>query len=172
MAQVSSLSRNDQPHLATVHASPSTTTTKAAGRLTTKVREFAHRAEPYLYATLRIVGGAMFAVHGAQKILGWHSQFMPPVGSQLWVGGLIELVGGVLIAIGLLTRPTAFLVAGQMAVAYVQFHWKFALADGMWLPGINKGELAVLYCFLFLYIAAHGDGAVAALGSRIRKQAA
>ena len=111
----------------------------------------------------------MLAFHGAQKILGWHSQFMPHVGSQLWIGGLIELVGGALIALGLLTRPAAFLVAGQMAVAYFQFHWKLAIAGGMWLPGINKGELAVMYCFLFLFVAAHGNGGVAALGGRMRK---
>jgi len=130
----------------------------------TKVREFALRAEPYVYATLRVVAGAMFAFHGAQKILGWQSQFMPPVGSQLWIGGIIELVGGTLIALGLLTRAAAFLASGQMAVAYLQFHWKLAFAGGMWLPGINKGELAVVYCFLFLFIAAHGNGQVAALG--------
>ncbi|HEY5282469.1 MAG TPA: DoxX family protein [Polyangia bacterium] len=134
-----------------------------------KVREFALRAEPYLYATLRVVAGAMFAFHGAQKILGWHSQFMPPVGSQLWIGGIIELVGGALIALGLLTRAAAFLSSGQMAVAYLQFHWKLAFAGGMWLPGINKGELAVVYCFLFLFIAAHGNGQVAALGRHERK---
>jgi len=138
---------------------------------TAKVREFALKAEPYLYATLRIVAGALFAFHGAQKILGWHSHFMPPMGSQLWVGGVIELVGGTLIALGLLTRPVAFLAAGEMAVAYFQFHWKFALAGGMWLPGINQGELAVVYCFLFLLIAAHGSG-VAALGGRSRRNAA
>ena len=136
--------------------------------VTAKVREYAQLAEPYLYAALRIVAGALFAFHGAQKILGWQSQFMPPVGSQLWIGGIIELVGGTLIALGLLTRPAAFLTAGQMAVAYFQFHWKFALAGGMWLPGINKGELAVLYCFLFLFIAAHGSGRVAALERRVR----
>ena len=138
---------------------------------TTKVREFALQAEPYLYATLRIVAGAMFAFHGAQKILGWHSHFLPPFGSQLWLGGIIELVGGTLIALGLLTRPAAFLAAGQMAVAYFQFHWKFALAGGKWLPGINQGELAVIYCFLFLFIAAHGSG-VAALGRRMRRNGA
>ena len=137
--------------------------------ISTRIRELAVRGEPYVYAALRIVAGAMFAFHGAQKVLGWHSQFMPPVGSQLWIGGLIELVGGALIALGLFTRPLAFLVAGEMAVAYFQFHWKLAIADGMWLPGINKGELAVIYCFLFLFIAAHGDGEVAALGRRMRK---
>ena len=139
--------------------------------VTTKVREFAQGAQPYLYATLRIVAGALFAFHGAQKILGWHSHFMPPMGSQLWIGGVIELVGGALIALGLLTRPAAFLTAGQMAVAYVQFHWKLALAGGMWLPAVNQGEMAVLYCFVFLFIAAHGSG-IAALGGRAQRQAA
>ena len=138
--------------------------------ISVRIRELAVRGEPYIYAALRIVAGAMLAFHGAQKILGWHSQFMPHVGSQLWIGGLIELVGGALIALGLLTRPAAFLVAGQMAVAYIQFHWKFALAGGMWIPAINKGELAVIYCFLFLFIAAHGSGGVAALGGRAHRE--
>ncbi len=132
---------------------------------TSKIRELALRSEPYLYAALRIVAGALFAFHGAQKILGVHSPFMPHVGSQLWVGGIIELVGGLLIALGLFTRPVAFLAAGQMAVAYTQFHWKLAVGEGMWLPAVNKGELAVLYCFLFLFVAAHGSG-ILALGNR------
>ena len=59
-----------------------------------------------------------------------------------------------------------------MAVAYIQFHWKLAFAGGMWLPGINKGELAVIYCFVFLFIAAHGSGQVATLGGRARNQSA
>lgn len=132
---------------------------------TSKIRQLASQSEPYLYAALRIVAGALFAFHGVQKILGVHSQFMPHVGTQLWVGGVIELVSGTLIALGLLTRPLAFLAAGQMAVAYTQFHWKLAFGDGMWLPAVNKGELAVIYCFLFLFFAAHGSG-VLALGGR------
>jgi putative oxidoreductase len=168
MTHASALSPSNERHLASVTTPPSTTP-KENAVYTTKVRELALRAEPYLYATLRIVAGAMFAFHGAQKVLGVYSQFMPPVGSQLWIGGLIELVAGPLIALGLLTRPAAFLVAGQMAVAYFQFHWKFALAGGMWLPGINKGELAVVYCFLFLFIAARGSGEVATLGGRTRR---
>lgn len=168
MIQALALSNSNERHLVGVAASPSTTF-KENSMFTTKVREFALRSEPYLYAALRIVAGALFAFHGAQKILGWHSPFMPPAGSQIWFAGIIELVGGTLIALGLLTRPAAFLASGEMAVAYFQFHWKFALAGGMWLPGINKGELAVVYCFLFLFIAAHGSGGVAALGERIRK---
>jgi putative oxidoreductase len=133
-----------------------------------RIATFAARAEPYTYAVLRIVVGLLFAFHGAQKILGWHSEMTPPVGSQLWVGGLIELVGGLLIAIGLLTRPAAFLASGQMAVAYIQFHWKLAVAGGMWLPAVNKGEPAVLYCFLFLFIAAHSAGIWSLDGRRRR----
>ena len=131
-----------------------------------KIRAFAVRAEPYAYAALRIVAGVLFAVHGAQKLFGWHSPFMPPAGSQLWIGGVIELVGGALIALGWFTRPVAFVASGQMAVAYVQFHWKLAIADGAWLPAVNKGELAVIYCFLFLFVATHGAGAASIDGKR------
>ena len=123
-----------------------------------KITALAARVEPLAYAALRIVSGAMFAFHGAQKILGWHSEHTPPVGSQLWVGGILELVCGLLIALGLLTRCAAFLASGTMAVAYIQFHWKFAVAGAMWLPALNHGELAVLYCFLFLFVAARGSG--------------
>ena len=84
---------------------------------------------------------------------------------QIWIGGLIELLGGAWVAIGLYTRPAAFLASGTMAVAYFQFHWRFALAGGRWIPALNQGELAVLYCFLFLFIAARGGG-VASLDGR------
>src|SRR3569833_3969862 len=132
----------------------------------TRLRELAAQSEPYLYVVLCIVAGALFAFHGAQKVLGVLSQFTPQIGSQLWVGGVIELVGGALIALGVLTRPVAFLASGQMAVAYTQFHWKLALGGGMWLPAINKGELAVIYCFLFLFFAARGNGVLALGASR------
>lgn len=107
------------------------------------------------YAMLRIIGGFMFSFHGAQKILGVMSEFQPPFGTQLWLGGMIELVGGILIMVGLYTRWAAFLCSGTMAVAYFQFHWKFQLGPAFF-PAINKGELAALYCFLFLYIACRG----------------
>ncbi|MBF0557769.1 MAG: DoxX family protein [Nitrospirae bacterium] len=110
------------------------------------------------YALMRIVAGFMFSFHGAQKILGILSDFQPAMGSQLWFGGVIELICGLLVLVGLQTRWAAFLASGEMAVAYFQFHWKFQLGPNFF-PAINKGELAVLYCFVFLCIACRG-GAV------------
>jgi putative oxidoreductase len=107
------------------------------------------------YALMRIAAGFMFAFHGAQKILGVLSQFQPPVGSQLWFGGLIELVCGLAVMLGFWTRLSAFLASGEMAVAYCQFHWKFQLG-AQFFPAVNKGELAALYCFVFLLIASRG----------------
>jgi putative oxidoreductase len=124
----------------------------------TVTRKSLARFEGTFYALLRVVAGAMFACHGMQKILGWFGGSHAAVGSQTWVGGIIELVGGLLIAIGLFTRPAAFIASGTMAVAYFQFHWKLNLDHWKWLPIVNKGELAALYCFLFLYIAARGAG--------------
>jgi putative oxidoreductase len=134
------------------------------------IRGIAERAEPFAFALLRFIAGAMLAFHGVQKIVGWYAGgFSPPFGSQLWVGGVIELVGGSLVALGLFTRPAAFLVSGMMAVAYFQFHWKLALGQGMWLPAINKGELAAIYCFVFLFIASHGGGLLS-LDSLVRQR--
>jgi putative oxidoreductase len=109
----------------------------------------------HAYALMRIMAGFMFSVHGAQKILGVLSDFQPSVGSQLWFGGLIELICGLLIMVGFQTRWAAFLASGEMAVAYFQFHWKFQLGPAFF-PAVNKGELAVLYCFVFLLIASRG----------------
>lgn len=109
------------------------------------------------YAALRIVAGLMFSVHGMQKIFGVLTDKQPPVGSQLWIGGVIELVAGLLIAFGLFTVWAAFLASGQMAVAYLQFHWKLAFT-AEFFPVVNRGELALLYAFVFLYIACRGPG--------------
>ncbi len=109
----------------------------------------------YAYALLRIVTGLLFLFHGAQKILGFLADSQPPIGSQLWIGGIIELVGGSLIVLGFQTRLAAFICSGEMAVAYIQFHWKFQLGPAFF-PGINKGELALLYSFVFLYLACRG----------------
>jgi putative oxidoreductase len=133
--------------------------------------KFASRLEAPIYTLLRIVAGAMFAVHGTQKLFGWFGAgFRPPVLSQLWIGGVIELCGGTLIALGLFTRAAAFLCAGTMAVAYIQFHWKLRMTGALWLPQVNKGELAVLYCWLFLFIMARGPGAGALDGFRKRRR--
>jgi putative oxidoreductase len=109
------------------------------------------------YTFLRIVAGLMFAFHGFQKLSGVMTEFRPPVGTQLWLGGIIELVTGVAIAAGVLTTWAAFLASGTMAVAYVQFHWKFDFT-AKFFPVVNQGELALLYAFLFLFVACRGAG--------------
>jgi putative oxidoreductase len=109
------------------------------------------------YTLLRIVAGLLFSFHGMQKILGVLSEFQPPVGSQLWFGGIIELVTGLAIAAGFFTTWAAFLASGTMAVAYLQFHWKFAF-NANFFPVMNKGELALVYAVLFLFIACRGAG--------------
>ena len=117
-----------------------------------QLRKYADHA----YALMRIVTGFMFAFHGAQKILGILTDMpRPAIGSQIWIGGLIELIAGILVLVGLQTRWAAFLSSGEMAVAYFQFHWKFQLGQAFF-PAINKGELAALYCFVFLLIACRG----------------
>jgi putative oxidoreductase len=114
--------------------------------------------EDVAFALLRIVAGFMFSLHGVQKIFGLLSDRPGPgLGSQMWIGGMIELIAGLLIMIGGQTRWAAFIASGTMAVAYIQFHWKLAYGS-YFFPIVNKGELAVLYCFLFLFIACHGAG--------------
>jgi putative oxidoreductase len=120
------------------------------------------RFEEPAYAALRIVSGLMFALHGAQKLFGaFGAKAMEFSGNeQLYIGGVIELVAGLLIAIGLFTRPAAFLASGTMAVAYFQFHWKLKFAENAWVPLVNQGEMAVLYCFVFLFFFVRGAGAL------------
>ena len=115
--------------------------------------------QAFAISALRFVAGAMFTFHGAQKLFGVLG--FPKLGmwSQLWFGGVIELVCGILIALGLFTRPAALLASGTMAVAYFQFHWKLAFDGLKFLPIVNAGEPAVLYCFIFLLFAVAGAGA-------------
>jgi putative oxidoreductase len=113
------------------------------------------RYADHAYALMRILAGFMFGFHGAQKILGIFSDFQPHIGSQLWIGGLIELVGGLALLLGFQTRAFAFLCSGEMAVAYIQFHWKFQLGPKVF-PAVNQGELAVIYSLVFLFIACRG----------------
>jgi putative oxidoreductase len=112
----------------------------------------------YLYAVVRIVAGLLFACHGAQKLFGVMGGIdgrgaTAPLMSMFGVAGIIELVGGLLIAVGLLTGWAAFVASGEMAGAYFMAH----APRGFW-PIQNTGELAVLYCFIFLYIASRGAG--------------
>jgi putative oxidoreductase len=109
---------------------------------------------PYFYAILRIVAGIMFAIHGSQKLFGVPGDKDPvELFSLMGLAGVVELVGGLLIALGLLTSYAAFIASGQMAVAFFTAH----VPQGI-IPNLNGGELAVLYCFLFLYIASVGSG--------------
>lgn len=105
------------------------------------------------YALMRIVTGFLFLWHGTQKLLGFPpSDFVLPVHIK-WIAGPIELIGGALVMLGLFTRPAAFLCSGLMAAAYWMAHGTNAL-----LPILNKGELAALYCFVFLLISTKGSG--------------
>ena len=107
------------------------------------------------YALLRIVTGFILSFHGAQKILGVLSGSQPPAWSQLWFGGIIELVGGLMVLLGFQTRAAAFLCSGTMAVAYIQYHWKFQIGAQLF-PAVNKGELALLYSLVFFLVACRG----------------
>ena len=124
------------------------------------------------YALLRFMAGAMMSFHGMQKIFGILTEKdMPEVGSQLWIGGLIELVLGGLVALGLFTSLAAFILSGTMAVAYFQFHWDLQF-DKTFFPIVNGGELAVLYCFVFLFLSTRGNGILSVGSQREKKKAA
>lgn len=119
----------------------------------------ARLSEP-IYAAFRIVVGFLFAFHGAQKLLGMFGGQTQPVGSMLWIAGVIELVGGVLVMIGLLAGIAAFIASGEMAGAYFMAHWP----KGPW-PIQNGGELAAVYCFAFLLISSRGAGMLSVDGA-------
>jgi len=108
---------------------------------------------PYAYAAMRIVVGLLFACHGAQKLFGVLGGHRMPLASQFGAAGIIEFFGGLLIAVGFLTSFAAFIASGEMAVAYFQAH-----APRGAFPIQNQGELAVTFCFVFLYIATRGAG--------------
>ncbi|HXH38839.1 MAG TPA: DoxX family protein [Thermoanaerobaculia bacterium] len=118
--------------------------------------ELIGRFSAHTFAILRIVAGVMFAMHGTQKFFGYPPMakgMSGPLPPLMKLGGGIELVGGFLIVIGLFTGIAAFIASGEMAVAYFMAH-----AHGGFWPIENKGELAVLYCFVWLFVAAHGAG--------------
>ena len=112
---------------------------------------------PELLSVLRIVAALMFVQEGTMKLFAW-PMAMPggaalSLASQVGIGGMLEFVGGLLLLVGLFTRPVAFILAGEMAVAYFQFHFP----QGFW-PLVNNGQPAVLYCFIWLYLSAAGAG--------------
>jgi len=115
---------------------------------------------PQLLSVLRIVLAFLFIQVGTAKLFAFPAAVMPgggtaPVGSLPWIAGMIEVIGGPLILVGLFTRPVAFVLSGEMAVAYFIGH----ASQGHWLwPVLNMGGPAVIYCFLFLYLSAAGPG--------------
>jgi len=114
--------------------------------------------EPFARSLLRIVAGFTFSLHGMQKILGLFGGMggkgaTASFGSLFWVAGGLELVGGLLVMVGLFTSPVAFILAGEMAVAYFRAHFPHG-----YFPLVNHGELAALYCFIFLYLCTAGAG--------------
>lgn len=114
--------------------------------------------QPQLLAVLRIVAGLLFVEHGAVKLLHFPiAMALPPgpIGILLTVAGVIELVGGALLTVGVFTRLVAFIMSGEMAIGYFLGH---VSRGGFW-PVVNGGEAAILFCFIFLYIAAAGPGA-------------
>src|SRR5271157_3142584 len=114
--------------------------------------------EPFARSLLRIVAGFTFSLHGMQKILGLFGGMggkggTASFGSLPWIAGCLELVGGVLLIMGLFTTPVAFILSGEMAVAYFRAH-----SPQGFFPLVNHGELAALYCFIFLYLSVAGPG--------------
>lgn len=110
----------------------------------------------YLRSLLRIVAAFLFMTHGTQKLFAWpvdEPKDPAEIVSLMGLAGVLEVFGGALLLLGWFTRPVAFLLAGEMAVAYFMSH----APRGFW-PILNRGEVAALYCFLFLYLAAAGPG--------------
>jgi len=112
----------------------------------------------HLRSVLRIVAAFLFMQSGTMILFAFPAGMPPdggtaPLMSQIWIGGVLELVGGALLLVGLFTRPVAFVLAGEMAVAYFQFHFP----NGFW-PNLNGGVAAALYCFVWLYFSAAGAG--------------
>lgn len=111
-------------------------------------------APEFFLNAMRVVFGLMFMQHGAQKLFAvFGREEAVALFSQMGLAGVLEFFGGALIVVGFLTRPVAFVLAGQMAWAYFQAH-----APRGWVPIVNRGELAVLYCWAFLFFAANGGG--------------
>jgi putative oxidoreductase len=122
------------------------------------------RYAPMAQGLLRIVAALLFMEHGTSKLFGFppFPMALPPSGSLLWIGAILELVGGFLMLIGALSRPTAFILSGEMAVAYWMMH-----APQSTFPAVNGGDAAILFCFIWLFFAAAGPGAWALDNARV-----
>ncbi len=121
-----------------------------------KSSSFPSSLAPHLLSLMRVIVAFLFIQHGGQKLFGYPVPMPGPsieILSQIGLAGVLEFCGGLLLLVGLFTRWTAFLLSGEMAVAYFTVH----AVHGFW-PIANHGELAVLYCFVFLYLAAAGGG--------------
>jgi putative oxidoreductase len=126
----------------------------------------AERIRALALNAFRIVFGLMFMQHGAQKLFGMFTDGDPvALMSLLGAAGVLEFWGGLLIVVGLFTRPVAFVLAIEMAIAYLRQHF-----PGGWAPIMNGGELAVLYCFAFAFLAAHGGGGFSVDGVIARRR--
>jgi putative oxidoreductase len=113
------------------------------------------RYAPQALSLLRIIAALLFVLHGTSKLINYppFPMTLPQPGELLWIGAILELVGGLLLLVGLFSRPVAFLLSGEMAVAYWMFH-----APRSTFPSVNQGEPAILFCFIFLAVAAAGAG--------------
>jgi putative oxidoreductase len=141
----------------------------AAGMGASRAEALAAEWAPRALSVLRIVAGLLFLEHGTSKLFGippFTLGPMPAPFSLLWIGAVIESVGGLLVLLGLFTRPAAFIMSGEMAFAYWMFHAPRSL-----FPAVNGGDAAVLFCFVFLYLAAAGGGAWSLDRSRERRGA-
>jgi putative oxidoreductase len=108
---------------------------------------------PHLLSVLRIMAAGTFLTHGTMKLFAWPGKFPYPLNSMLYTAAVLEVVGGLLLVVGLFSRPVAFLMSGLMAFAYFIGH-----SSRSFFPVLNGGEAALLFCFLFLYVAAAGPG--------------
>lgn len=118
-----------------------------------KTESLCSKGVPHVLSALRIVAAFLFMAHGTQKLFSFPAAFPMEMNTLLWIAAILELFGGLLLLVGLFTRPVALVLSGQMAVAYFMAH----APEGFW-PLLNGGELAALYCFIFLHLAFSGGG--------------
>lgn len=124
--------------------------------MSNRIERLAQASAPYAFEALRVMSALLFLAHGTQKILGFPasaSGTYPAAFTLIWTAGMLELVGGALLLAGLFTRPVAFVLSGQMAFAYFMGH-----ASKGFFPTLNGGDASILFCFVFLYLAAAGSG--------------